>query len=434
MHALPRFQRAFVCLQAYLQLRRTLRAKRRKELQAKKKAEREKAPQPKVDRRALIAYHLNCTDAQFRRRYRLGKIAFLELASKVKDHWTSKVQSKYARKSYAEEGFTSKVRLAMTLRFLAGASYIDILDLWGCPIDAPTKLYRIVYQIVDIVNTVLQLPGVPYDDEEEAIKVSQSFSRLSQHKFVGAIGAIDGFLLALNEPKSVVPDSAHYYSRKGFFALNLQVVCDGHRRVLWASCNSPGATHDSRAFEKSDLSEQCKSSDMMRQKGFFLIGDSAYTSASWMVVPFSAAVPDTIEDAFNYYQSRTRISIECCFGELTQRWGILWRPMRLQLHRSVAVVNALFRLHNLCVEDRASDAIAESAMDLGLSYFDEESFGAVAETTPGKRAKGGEKSCVVRAALARKVWDAGMRRRINQGVVKNASGQYMRVHELNEFA
>jgi hypothetical protein len=120
-----------------------------------------------------------------------------------------------------------------------------------------------------------------------------------------------------------------------------------------------------------------------------------------MVVPFSVAVSDTIEDAFNYYQSRTRISIECCFGELTQRWGILWRPMRLELQHSVAVVNALFRLHDLCIEDRASDAIAESAMDLGLSYFDEESFGAVAETTPGKRAKGGEKNCVVRAALGR---------------------------------
>ena len=351
----------------------------------------------------------------------------------MKDHWTAKVQSKYARCSYAQEGFTSKVRLAITLRFLAGASYIDIQDVWGCPVADPKKIYRIIYGIVDIVNIVLQLPGVPFDNKEEAVKVSQSFSRLTQNKFVGAIGAIDGFLLALHDPKSAVKDSAHYYSRKGFFALNLQVVCDGHRRVLWASCNSPGATHDSRAFERSDLFASCSQSDMMREWGFFLVGDSAYVSAPWMVTPFSAAVPNTVEDAFNYCQSRTRISIECTFGELTQRWGFLWRPSRLKLHRTVAVVNALFRLHNLCVEDRAADAIAESATDLGLTYGADDNFGAVAAAVPAKRAVGGDKKCAVRANLAKALWDHGLRRKINQGVVKNASGQYMRVHELAEF-
>ena len=108
-------------------------------------------------------YHLSCTDAQFRRRYRLSKATFLDLAAKVKGHWTTKIRSKYERKSYAKEGFTSKVRLAMTLRFLAGGSYIDVLDVWGCPVDAHMKLYRIVYQVVDIINVVVQLPGVPFD-------------------------------------------------------------------------------------------------------------------------------------------------------------------------------------------------------------------------------------------------------------------------------
>ncbi len=433
MLAAPTFRLAFDGLKAYLKLRRRLRPTRKAQV-AKRKAEAAgAAPPPKVDRKALIAYHLGTatTDAQFRRRYRLPKGVFLSLADKVREHWTSKVQSKFARLSYAEEGFTSKVRLAITLRFLAGASYVDLLDVWGIPASDPKKIYRIVYHIVDAVNAVLQLPGVPFGNKEDAVRVSQSFSRLTQNKFVGAIGAVDGFLLALHDPKSAVKDSAHYYSRKGFFALNLQVVCDGHRRVLWASCNSPGATHDSRAFERSDLFTACSTSEMMKEWGFFLVGDSAYVSAPWMVTPFSGATANTVEDAFNYYQSRTRISIECCFGELTQRWGFLWRPSRLSLNRTVAIVNALFRLHNLCVEDRASDVIAESAQDLGLSYGDADNFGAVAERVPAKRAKGGDKKCMVRANLAKKLWDAGLRRKLNQGVVKNASGQYMRVHELN---
>lgn len=424
--------RCYLAFANFCESQRRMRfVKRRAQLAAKKEKAKQKVPN--VDRKALMAYHLSCSDSQFRRRYRLSKEAFLELAAKVKGHWTTKIRSKYERKSYAKEGFTSKVRLAMTLRFLAGGSYIDVLDVWGCPVDAHMKLYRIVYQVVDIINVVVQLPGVPFDNKEEAVQVSQSFSRLSQHKFRGAIGAVDGFLLALTDPGEEVADSAHYYSRKGFFALNLQVICDGHRRVLWASCNSPGATHDSRAFERSQLFDQCRLSEMMKTEGFFLIGDSAYVSSSWMVTPICGAVPGTVEDAFNYYQSRTRISIECCFGELTQRWGFLWRPSRLTLGRTVAVVNALFRLHNLCVDERASDAIAESAMDLGLTYGDEDSFGAVAEPVPAKRASGGDKTNAVRAAVAKEIWNAGLRRRQNQGVTKNASGQYIRVHELHEF-
>lgn len=56
-------------------------------------------------------------------------------------------------------------------------------------------------------------------------------------------------------------------------------------------------------------------------------------------------------DAFNYYLSLNRQVIERAFGLLVQRWGIFWRPLKVNMeHRGVAVRVAC-RLHNICISD-----------------------------------------------------------------------------------
>ena len=56
---------------------------------------------------------------------------------------------------------------------------------------------------------------------------------------------------------------------------------------------------------------------------------------------------------FNFYQSRTRIAVECAFGELVGRWGILWRPLRHELPMATAIIQCCARLHNWCIAHRA---------------------------------------------------------------------------------
>jgi hypothetical protein len=84
MIALNRYKVALEFVKGWLKLKRRLRASRKFEVRKKKAAEAAAAPpQPTVDRKRLIAYHLGLSDAQFRRRYRLSKEAFLDLVSKV---------------------------------------------------------------------------------------------------------------------------------------------------------------------------------------------------------------------------------------------------------------------------------------------------------------------------------------------------------------
>ena len=56
-----------------------------------------------------------------------------------------------------------------------------------------------------------------------------------------------------------------------------------------------------------------------------------------------------------------RIRIECAFGMLVQRWGILRMamPKRLSIPRIIALVNALAKLHNFCIDENDGTKVPE---------------------------------------------------------------------------
>ena len=70
---------------------------------------------------------------------------------------------------------------------------------------------------------------------------------------------------------------------------------------------------------------------MIKEDGFLapgltLFGDNAYPSSRYMATPFKS-VSNGPKDAYNFSQSQVRIQIECAFGKLVHRWGILRRMM-----------------------------------------------------------------------------------------------------------
>jgi hypothetical protein len=67
-----------------------------------------------------------------------------------------------------------------------------------------------------------------------------------------------------------------------------------------------------------------------------------------------------LRDAYNFYNSHLRINIECAFGHLVARWGILRLaiPVNITIAKTTELVVALAKLHNFCIKE--SDAKAES--------------------------------------------------------------------------
>ena len=116
-------------------------------------------------------------------------------------------------------------------------------------------------------------------------------------------------------------------------------------------------THDSStAFLETQLFKILEdSSDWLQEKGYFLVGDSAYPLMGHLMVPYSDAKSLSPEDAFNFWHSNSRIQIECTFGEVVMRWGILWRKLLFDIQDVGKVVTAAMLLHNFLVDERESD-------------------------------------------------------------------------------
>ena len=72
-----------------------------------------------------------------------------------------------------------------------------------------------------------------------------------------------------------------------------------------------------------------ENSHWLEDKAYFLVGDSAYPLMGHMMVPYADAKAASPEDAFNFWLSNSRFQIECTFGEIVMRSGILWRKLLL---------------------------------------------------------------------------------------------------------
>ena len=58
-----------------------------------------------------------------------------------------------------------------------------------------------------------------------------------------------------------------------------------------------------------------------------------------------------VEDAFNFYLSQLRVTIERAFGVLVQRWAILRSPLTIPLFKVAPLMYTLCVLHNFCINE-----------------------------------------------------------------------------------
>ena len=112
--------------------------------------------------------------------------------------------------------------------------------------------------------------------------------------------------------------------------------------------------------------------NVLKQKGKYILGDSAYAIRSFLITPYENAKHGSENDTFNYHHSSCRISIECCFGELHQRWGILWGPLKFSLNKNIIIIDSVMRLHNYIIDYDIKNGTSNRKLD--VQYFDNEAI------------------------------------------------------------
>jgi hypothetical protein len=128
----------------------------------------------------------------------------------------------------------------------------------------------------------------------------------------------------------------------------VQATCDADRRFTDFDIRWPGSTSDTLAWLSTGVHKAISEGRVPSQ--FFFVGDAAYPCSHHMLtpVPGRASSIGRWADSYNFHQSQLRINVECAFGILIRRWGILWKPLECKFSRVPAVISACMRLHNFC--------------------------------------------------------------------------------------
>lgn len=175
----------------------------------------------------------------FKRLYRMSHHTFMLLAETL-----AIFDDKKFRKS------CPLLRLSVTIRWLPGGSYLDIALANSL---ATSTVYHFIDETLSTMDRSIQIK-FPYNNPSWLHRMSHRFSREGKSAVDKCCGALDGIAIEISEPASwEVPNSATYFNRKGWFALNVQAMCDAFYRFTFISCLSAGSTHDSTAFSISSL-------------------------------------------------------------------------------------------------------------------------------------------------------------------------------------
>ena len=249
---------------------------------------------------------------------------------------------------------------------MAGGSVLDIALVHGV---SPTEVYTSLWIVVDAIHECPDLEISFPSSHHEQIEIAKRFRDKSYAGFDCCVGAIDGILIWIERPSPKESMAARvgvkkfYCGRKKKFGFNMQAMCDSEGKFLDVCIAHPGSTSDYLAFVTSPLYFKLED-DSFLAPGLAVFGDNAYVANRYMVTPFKN-VTSGAKDAFNYYQSQLRINIECAFGKLVHRFGILRKalPRAIPLRRVTSLVLCTCKLHNYCIANKDGDVPQVTADD-----------------------------------------------------------------------
>lgn len=234
----------------------------------------------------------------------------------------------------------SKVGAALIM--LAGGRYVEAMRTHGI---AKATAFK---NLKDVVKAINAHPGleVKCDNSPEGLaeRAAGFASRSSKGLFKYATGAMDGLTVAVS-PRKVQNQLMYFSGGKKKFCVNMQAVCDANCIFIAFTCMHVGSTNDCTAFATSSLKDLCES----QPSPYHWMADAAYPLLRTLIVPFPGAALRDHEDAFNFYLSQLRITIERAFGMLVQRWGIFWKKLKFDIPFCCEIIHACVRLHNFCI-------------------------------------------------------------------------------------
>ncbi|KAJ3665363.1 hypothetical protein Zmor_000860 [Zophobas morio] len=265
------------------------------------------------------------SDREFRNRYRLTKDAVhfvIDLVRGDLEHLSDQALN-----------ISPALQVLVTLRYFAKGCYqTELGDLHG--ISQPS-VSRIVHRVSRAIAGVLpRFVHWPQDIE----RVKQDFYDVAH--FPNIVGCVDCTHIKIKNPDGSRP--LLYCNRKGFYSVNVQVVCDATSRITHIVARWRGSVHDSRIWNNCTLKDDFEHG----RKTGILLGDSGYACTPYMLTPL-LNTHNAAEEAYNRAHKATRVTVECCFGRWKSMFRALQNNMQVSLDTAKACISAIAVLYNI---------------------------------------------------------------------------------------
>jgi hypothetical protein len=306
----------------------------------------------------------------FRRAYRMTYESFIDLCNLLRSHIRYLLKKQNSTSGLERRGkkkmICIRIRVACALRYFAGGSPYDLMLCYGI---SRASVFCSIWLVVEAINRCHSFDIVFPSDHEQQREMAALFKEKSSAGIDCCVGAVDGILIWIARPtikdciKAACAPQKFFCGRKHKYGLNCQAICDAKGRFLDVSLIFPGSTSDILSFESSSFFSKLQ--EGLLADGLCIFGDNAYINSTFMATPYTG-VSGGVKDSYNFYHSQLRINIECAFGRLVHRWSILRSatPYNVSIAKTSAMVVALAKLHNFCIDHNDQSIQGQSAVDI----------------------------------------------------------------------
>lgn len=229
-------------------------------------------------------------------------------------------------------------QLLMALRFYATGSFqLVIGDVFNVHKSTICRVVRrVTAAIARLRPNYVRFPGTP----EERRQVMKQFYMVSG--MPGVIGAIDCTHVPMQCPGG--DDGEIYRNRKGYFSINVQLLCDQTGYVSDVVARWPGSVHDSTIFDNSYVRTLMETA----VHDGYIIGDGGYACRKYLLTPVTNPASDAAK-RYNAAHVCARNSIERANGTLKRRFPALKYGMRVAVKHTLPVIVATVVLNNIAL-------------------------------------------------------------------------------------